>query len=251
MPTLVLIRHGATRWGQENRFAGWGDTPLSVAGWTEARKAAQTLRRANLEFDVAYCSRLLRARETLEAITKTMAAESLPVVVDWRLNERHYGQLQEVTRPAAIAEHGNAQVVAWRRDYHAVPPLLEDDDPRWLEQVARFADIDPTRLPRGESLGDAAARVRPVFEEEIGPALKAGKRVLVVAHTSSIRGLARVIENLDDEASAAFRIATAIPRLYQLDDDLTPQSSQDLAGGGRAGVRYWANKLKPRGLGRF
>lgn len=245
------MRHGATLWGQENRFAGWADTPLSDAGWKEARQAAQAMRRAGLAFDRAFTSRLLRAQETLEAVLREMATPDLPVETDWRLNERHYGALQGETRPAMIEKHGNAQVVAWRRDYRARPPLLEENDPRWLEQLERFPDIEPALLPRGESLGEAAERVLPVWRDRIAPALKAGERILVVAHTSSIRGLARAIEDLSDDASAAFRIATAIPRLYTLGEDLRPLSTQDLGAGGRAGIRYWANKLKPRRLGRF
>ena len=158
MTTLVLLRHGATRLAEENRFAGWSDTPLSDRGWSEARQAGRAMKRASLFFDIAYTSRLLRAQETLQAVLEEMALTDIPVERSLQLNERHYGQLQEQSRPAMIARHGNAQVVAWRRDYRAAPPLLEDADTRWQEQLERFADIDPTQLPRGESLADAADR---------------------------------------------------------------------------------------------
>ncbi len=249
MPTLVLMRHGATVWGEENRFAGWADTPLSESGFAEAERAAQTLKRADFAFDLCLTSRLTRATQSLDVIKAALQLPESTIRRDWRLNERHYGALQGETRSAMIERHGNAQVVAWRRSYDGRPPLLDPEDARWLEQMARFPDISEADQPRGESLGEAVARVGPVWPEVIAPALRMGKSVLVVAHTSSIRALARAIEGLDDEQSAAFRIATAIPRRYEFDEDLRVVGRADLSEGLKSGLRYWANRLKPRGLG--
>lgn len=249
MPTLVLMRHGATVWGEENRFAGWADTPLSLTGLAEAERAAQTLRRTGLVFDLCLTSRLLRAEQSLAAVQAMLRLPDEAIARDWRLNERHYGALQGELRAATIERFGNAQVVAWRRSYDVRPPLLDHDDARWHEQLARLADVPERLQPRGESLGNAVERVTPVWSDTIVPALTAGKRVLVVAHTSSIRALARAIEGLDDEASAAFRIATAIPRRYELDADLRVVGRTDLSEGAKARLRYWTNRLKPRRLG--
>ena len=165
------------------------------------------------------------------------------------LNERHYGALQGETRGTIVASYGNAQVVEWRRSYDALPPLLGDDDPRRIEQLARFPDVPAHIQPRGERLRDAAERVAPLWHERIAPALAQGLRVLVVAHTSSARGLARLIEGLSDEECAAFRIATAIPRVYELDRDLMIARITDLTNGVRSQVLYWVNRLKPQRLG--
>jgi 2,3-bisphosphoglycerate-dependent phosphoglycerate mutase len=249
MPTLVLVRHGATEAAEANRFAGWDDTVLSPTGRAEARRAAETLAAAGFAFERCFTSRLSRAVETLACIARRLAPPENLVVRDWRLNERHYGALQGVARGTAIAEYGNAQVVEWRRSYAAVPPPLDESDPRWREQLERLADVPAALQPRAESLAQAVERVTPVWREAVRPALQRGETVLVVAHTSSIRGLARAIEGLDDAASAAFRIATAVPRVYRLDDDMRPLGRDDLADG--SAVRYWANRLKPRWLGRF
>ena len=249
MPTLVLLRHGATLWGQENRFAGWADTPLSGTGVREARDAAQIMAKAGLAFDIAFTSSLKRARETLEIVAGGKVPPVGTVKSDWRLNERHYGALQGEIRADMIERYGNEQVVEWRRSYTAVPPALADDDPRWHEQLQRLPDIALHNQPRAESMAKAAERVEPVWHTLMAPELKAGKQILVVAHTSSIRGLARVIENLSDEKAADFRIATAIPLVYVLDDGLKVIRRTDLSDGVVSNLRYWTNRLKPRRLG--
>ena len=249
MQTLVLMRHGATLWGQENRFAGWADTPLSDTGIKEAQGAAQTLAEADLAFDISFTSSLKRAQQTLDIVAKSKGAPIGTIISDWRLNERHYGTLQGETREAMIERYGNQQVVDWRRSYAAVPPPLTEDDPRWQEQVRRLPNISIDVQPKSESMAMAALRVEPLWQTRMAPALRAGKRLLVVAHTSSIRGLARVIEGLNDEAAADFRIATAIPLIYLLDDDLKFIKRTDLNVGVISNLRYWINRLKPRRLG--
>ena len=245
MPTLVLMRHGATLWGQENRFAGWADTPLSDSGVKEAQDAARTLAKADLAFDICFTSSLERARQTLEIVINSKGLPIGNIISDWRLNERHYGALQGETREAMIERYGNQQVVAWRRSYSAVPPSLHEDDPRWREQLQRLPDISIDDQPKSESMAMAALRVEPVWQARMAPELKAGKQLLVVAHTSSIRGLARVIEGLNDQEAANFRIATAIPLVYLLDDDLKVIRRTDLNDGMVNNLRYWMNRLKP------
>jgi 2,3-bisphosphoglycerate-dependent phosphoglycerate mutase len=243
------MRHGATVWGEENRFAGWADTPLSASGLAAAERAAVTLAKAGFEFDLCLTSRLTRAEQTLAAIRVKLSLPDPMICRDWRLNERHYGSLQGKTRTAMIERFGNAQIVEWRRSYEARPPLLEPEDPRWLEQLARLPDLPLQHQPAGESLGDAVERVSPVWAEVIAPALRADKCVLVVAHTSSIRAIVRAIEGLDDARSASFRIATAIPRCYELSRSLSVVGTTDLSDGMESRLRYWANRLKPRRLG--
>jgi 2,3-bisphosphoglycerate-dependent phosphoglycerate mutase len=249
MPELVLMRHGATLWAQDNKFAGWGDTALSPAGLEEAKAAGRALKRSGLQFERVLTSRLLRASQTASAVLAEMNRNDLKVHADWRLNERHYGALQGQTRSSMIAQYGNADIVAWRRSFNALPPPLTDDDPRWLEQLKRLPDVPYTAQPRSESMAMAAKRAQSVWMSDIAPHLLAGQLLLLVAHTSSIRGLSQIIHGFDDAAAENIRIATAIPRLYRFDDSLRFLDYEDIQSGAKSTFRMWVNRLKPKRLG--
>jgi len=245
MPTLVLVRHGKTEWSSQNRFAGWADAPLSAAGVEEARGAARSLAAAGFHFDLGCTSYLSRAARSLEILLEEMGQTEVPVVRSWQLNERHYGSLQGHNRAKMVLQYGNEQVALWRRSFSAEPPVLSDEDPRLPSLDPLYAGVDPALLPRSESLRQAAERVAPWWREFLAPRLRQGTTVLVVAHTSSIRGLVREIEGLDGEAAANFRIATAVPLVYQLGDDLEVLQKQELVDGWTSRVRQFLNKHKP------
>ena len=245
MPSLVLVRHGKTEWSSQNRFAGWADAPLSAAGEQQARAAGRSLAAADLRFDLACTSYLSRAARTLEILLEELHQPDLPVQRSWRLNERHYGGLQGHNRAKMALRYGNDQVALWRRSFSAAPPALADDDPRLPARDPLYAAVDPALLPRSESLEQAAARVATWWHDFLAPRLRGGETVLVVAHTSSIRGLVREIEGLDGEAAAAFRIATALPLIYRLNDDLQVADKRELAAGWSSRMRKLLNKHKP------
>jgi 2,3-bisphosphoglycerate-dependent phosphoglycerate mutase len=245
MSTLVLVRHGKTEWSSQNRFAGWADAPLSAAGEQEARGAGRALAAAGLHFDQVHTSYLGRAARTLEIILAEIGQSGCPVARSWRLNERHYGALQGENRARMALHYGNDRVAQWRRSFTAEPPRLPEGDPRLPSLDPLYAGIDPALLPRSESLQQAAARVAVWWRETLAPQLKGDAQVLVVAHTSSIRGLAREIEGLDDAESAAFRIATALPLVYRLDDGLRLLDRRELAAGWPSRVRRFLNRHKP------
>ncbi len=251
MPLIVLLRHGETQWARDNRFAGWGDTALSDAGKTEVEQAAKAIVRQGLTFQRCYTSRLLRARQTVEILQASKVQFEGQPIADWRLNERHYGALQGLTRSAVIEKHGNVQTVEWRRSFTETPPPLEPSDPRWHEQLQRFPDVDPKLQPAAESIRTAAERVSGVWEETILPDLRGGQNLLIVAHTSSIRGITRIIENLDDEQTAAFRIATSMPIIYDFAPDLATYKKSEMSTGTKGFIRQLANRFKPRGVARF
>ncbi len=245
MSNLVLVRHGKTEWSSQNRFAGWADAPLSASGVQEARSAGRALAAAGCCFDRAYTSYLGRAADTLEIILEALGRPDLPVERSWRLNERHYGSLQGHNRAKMALQYGNDRVAQWRRSFTAEPPALADDDPRLPAFDPLYAGIDPDLLPRSESLQQAAARVAVWWHETLAPGLRDGRQILVVAHTSSIRGLVREIEGLSDDDSADFRIATALPLVYTLDDALKVIARQELAEGWSNRMRRFINKHKP------
>lgn len=222
MKNLVLVRHGMSQWNKENRFTGWVDVPLSEEGVTEAAHAARLLREGGFAFDVAYTSVLKRAIKTLWVVLEETDQMWIPVVRSWRLNERMYGALQGLDKAETAARHGEAQVKLWRRSYDVPPPPLDEGDPRWPGRDPRYQSLRAGEVPRSECLKDTVARFLPVWEQEIAPAVRAGSRVLIVAHGNSLRALVKHLDRMSDEAIVDLNIPTAIPLVYELDDDLKP-----------------------------
>lgn len=246
MNTLVLMRHGETEWSRQNRFAGWSDVDLSPQGEEEARRAGDALATAGLHFDHAYTSVLRRAERTLELALQQMDAPGLTITRTWRLNERHYGALQGRVRSEVMDEFGPKAVFGWRREYMARPPALPDGDPRLPHLDPLYAGLDADSLPRTESHRDTVQRVVPLWEEHLAPQIRSGARLLVVSHTASIRGLVKIIEGISDEDIEGFKIATAVPLVYELDETLTPRSKRHLAPGLAGRARLLVSKIKPR-----
>ena len=224
MRTLVLLRHGESVWNQENRFTGWTDVDLSSKGVAEASEAGRQLAAAGLRFDVAYTSVLKRAIKTLWLTLESMDQMWLPVIPDWRLNERHYGALQGLNKAETAAKYGEAQVKVWRRSYDTRPPPLAADDPRGAAKDPRYAALKPSEVPLTENLDDTVRRFLPCWQEQIAPALRSGKRVLVAAHGNSLRALVMYLEKITKEAIVELNIPTGVPRVYELDDDLAVKS---------------------------
>ena len=218
-PRLVLLRHGESEWNRENRFTGWTDVDLSPAGVAEARAGGRQLRADGYAFDLAFTSVLKRAIRTLWIALEEIDQVWLPVVKDWRLNERHYGGLQGLNKAETAAKFGEQQVLAWRRSYDTPPPSLEPDDARYEGRDARYAGV---AVPRTECLKDTVARVVPYWESTIAPAIRAGKRVLIAAHGNSLRALVKHLDGISDDAIVKLNIPTAIPLVYELDERLKP-----------------------------
>jgi 2,3-bisphosphoglycerate-dependent phosphoglycerate mutase len=142
MPSIVLLRHGESTWNQENRFTGWTDVDLSARGLDEAAEAGRLLKDGGYVFDIAYTSVLKRAIRTLHIALDRLDLLWIPVSGSWRLNERHYGDLQGLNKAETSAKHGEAQVKIWRRSYD-IPPPLSADDPRHPSHDPRYARLDP------------------------------------------------------------------------------------------------------------
>lgn len=222
MKQLVLIRHGESAWNLENRFTGWADVDLTAKGTEQALAAGENLRKAGYEFDVAYTSVLRRAIHTLWHVQDAMDLMWLPVVHSWRLNERHYGALTGLNKAETAQEYGDAQVHIWRRSYDVRPPLLAKDDERNPQNDRRYEKLSASDIPLGECLKDNVERVLPLWNESIAPALKAGKRVLLVAHGNSIRSLIKYLDQVSDEDIMEINVPNGIPLVYELDDQLKP-----------------------------
>jgi 2,3-bisphosphoglycerate-dependent phosphoglycerate mutase len=222
MPTLVLLRHGESDWNKENRFTGWTDVDLSDRGRIEAREAGRLLKEGGYTFDLAYTSVLKRAIRTLWIALDELDQLWLPVVKNWRLNERHYGGLQGLNKAETAAKHGEAQVKIWRRSYDIPPPPLTLDDPRHAARDPRYADLDPAEIPLTESLKSTVDRFLPYWHGTIAPSIKSGRKVLIAAHGNSLRALVKYLDGISDEAIVELNIPTGIPLVYELDDALKP-----------------------------
>ncbi len=222
MHKLVLIRHGESTWNLENRFTGWTDVALTPTGVAQAQEAGRLLKAAGYDFDVAYTSVLKRAVWTLWHCLDQMDRTWLPVVHDWRLNERHYGALQGLNKADMAKQYGDAQVLIWRRSYDTPPPALEADDPRGQRQDIRYATLDPADVPLTECLKDTVARVLPAWNGSIAPAIQAGQRIVIAAHGNSIRALVKYLDGISDADIVSLNIPNGIPLVYELDADLKP-----------------------------
>jgi 2,3-bisphosphoglycerate-dependent phosphoglycerate mutase len=219
---LVLIRHGESVWNKENLFTGWTDVDLSEKGVDEAREAGRVLKSEGYSFDIAFTSVLKRAIRTLWLALDEMDLMWIPVVRDWRLNERHYGALQGLNKAQTAEKYGEAQVKIWRRSYDIRPPALEKNDPRYPGFDPRYRGLTEEQLPLTECLKDTVARFLPSWQKVIGPMVQSGKKVLVVAHGNSLRSLVKYLDNISEEAIVELNIPTGMPLVYELDRDLRP-----------------------------
>lgn len=228
MSTLILLRHGQSQWNLENRFTGWTDVELSDKGREEARHAGELLRDAKIFPRYCFTSYLKRAIHTLQLALDAMDRDWLPVEKDWHLNERHYGALQGLNKAETAKKYGDEQVHIWRRSFSVCPPELTKDDERWPGHDPRYADLPLADLPLTESLETTIARVQPVWEEKIVPALNLYDTVIVAAHGNSLRALAKMLLNINDNDIISLEIPTGQPWVFTLDDHLNVVSNKYL-----------------------
>jgi 2,3-bisphosphoglycerate-dependent phosphoglycerate mutase len=219
---LVLVRHGESTWNKENRFTGWTDVDLSEKGRQEAHEGGQVLKREGYTFDVAYTSVLKRAIRTLWTVMDEMDLMWIPVYRSWRLNERHYGALQGLNKAETAAKFGEDQVKIWRRSYDIPPPVLTPDDERFPGHDPRYKNLKPSELPLTECLKDTVARVLPLWNDTIAPAIQSGQRVIIAAHGNSLRALVKYLDNISEADIVELNIPTGMPLVYELDDNLKP-----------------------------
>jgi len=219
---LVLLRHGESVWNKENKFTGWTDVDLSEKGMWEAGDAGQVLKKEGYVFDMAFTSVLKRAIRTLWFALDEMDLMWIPIHNSWRLNERHYGALQGLNKSEMAAKFGEEQVLVWRRSYDIPPMPLEKKDPRYPGNDPRYKGLSEKDIPLTESLKETVARVVPYWKEEIAPALKSGKKVIIAAHGNSLRALVKYLDNISEEEIIKLNIPTGIPLVYELTNDLKP-----------------------------
>lgn len=220
MKQLVLMRHGESTYNKLNVFTGWTDVPLTELGVEEARKAGKTLKEQGFRPKLAYTSYLSRAIKSLWLALEEMDMMYVPEIKSWRLNEKHYGELQGLNKAETAAKFGNEQVLLWRRSFDVPPAPLAEDDPRNPRHDPRYADVDPSLLPLTESLKDVIERMMPLWENDIKPSLAKHGEILVSAHGNSLRALIMHLKNMSEEEIIAFNMPTGIPYVFEFDDDI-------------------------------
>ena len=218
--TLVLLRHGESEWNAKNLFTGWVDVDLTDKGRAEAVRGGQLLKESGLLPDVLHTSLLRRAITTANIALDAADRHWIPVKRDWRLNERHYGDLQGKNKKQTMEQFGEEKFMLWRRSYDTPPPDIADDNEFTQAGDPRYADLP--KVPKTECLKDVVARMIPYWENEIQPDLRDGKVVLVAAHGNSLRALVKHLDGISDTAIAGLNIPTGMPLLYELDDDFRP-----------------------------
>ncbi len=218
MYEVVLLRHGQSEWNKSNQFTGWTDVDLTVQGRDEAVEAGRQLAAADLTFDVAYTSVLKRAIRTMWMALDEMDLLWIPVIREWKLNERHYGALQGLNKAETAAQHGEEQVKIWRRSYDTPPPPLQPDSPDCPANDRRYAGVPVGELPLSECLKDTVERVLPYWNGTIMPDIMSGRRVVVVAHGNSLRALVKHLDGISDADITELNIPTGMPLVYRLNE---------------------------------
>jgi 2,3-bisphosphoglycerate-dependent phosphoglycerate mutase len=221
--TLILLRHGESEWNAKNLFTGWVDVDLNDKGRAEARKGGELLAEAGLYPDVVITSVLQRAIKTSQIALEACGRLWIPVVRNWRLNERHYGALQGKDKAQTLAEFGEEQFMLWRRSYDTPPPPIDPNSEFAQNSDPRYATLPPEVVPSTECLADVVNRLIPFWEDVIvAEHLRRDETVLVVAHGNSLRALVKHLDGISDEDIAAVNIPTGIPLVYRLDANLNP-----------------------------
>lgn len=228
MPTLILIRHGQSEWNALDRFTGWMDPDLTDRGIEEARAAGRTLLAAGIVPTVVHTSLLGRAIRTANLALEEMGLSWLPCRRSWRLNERHYGDLQGRNKEETKQKFGDEQFVAWRRSYATPPPALPAGDDRSALGDPRYRSLPPEVIPATECLADVVVRMLPYWQDALAPELRTGETVLIVAHGNSLRALRKHLDGISDDDIVGLELPTGIPTVYELGTDLRPLARRDL-----------------------
>ena len=226
---MVLFRHGHSEWNRSDRFTGWTDIPLIEAGLAEAAAAGRQLAQTGFTFDEVHGSVLRRTRQTVEVLLAAMGTPDVPLFTTWRLNERHYGALQGMNKREIFATWGEEASRRWWRGYFEPPPLLDPDDARHPRFDPLYAALDPGDLPASESLRDCQRRMLPYWNEVLVPRLRAGRRLLVVSHGNTLRGLVMHLDGISPEAMERVEIPSGVPMVVRFAPDLSVLGREWLA----------------------
>lgn len=189
MAYLVLVRHGLSTYNERGLWTGWEDPPLAKKGKDEAKKAANAVK--DIQFDTAFTSPLIRAKETLSIMLSELNQTNLPIFESIALNERNYGIYTGQNKWEVKKQIGEEEFLKLRRGWDY--PIKE-----------------------GESLKQVFERVVPYYEQEILPKLKEGKNVLVSSSGNAIRAIIKYLEGITDQEIPNIEIGTGEAYVYTI-----------------------------------
>ena len=219
---LVLVRNGESTWSQMNLFVGWTDVRLSEKGKNDAKNAGKLLKEGGYIFDICYTSFLKRAIQTAIHLLDEIDQLHIPIVKHYSLNGKHYGALQGLNKKDTLDKYGTDKVKAWRKSYDFPPPSLEETDERNPANQDKYKNYPKENLPLHESLKDTINRVIPYYEEVILPEIKSGKKVLITAHSNSLKALIKHLDDIPEQKILDLKIRNGVPIIYELDINLKP-----------------------------
>jgi 2,3-bisphosphoglycerate-dependent phosphoglycerate mutase len=239
MYRIVFLRHGQSSWNEQGLFAGWSDTDfnkkkpvkigLTERGKKEAKDAAKILLKKGYIFDLAFTSYLYRAIETLDIVLEKMDLCWIPVIKSWKLNEKHYGNLQGLSKKGMVKKVGFKKVLAWRRGYSIRPPKIKKSNKYYTKNDLRYGNLKVSELPLTESLEDVVLRTKPYWEKVICPEIKKGKKIIISGHGNGLRAIIKLLDKVSDKEIAGLNIPTGIPLVYELDKKFRPIKKYYLA----------------------
>jgi|TARA_B100001540_G_scaffold138712_1_gene123332 2,3-bisphosphoglycerate-dependent phosphoglycerate mutase len=228
MPTLILLRHGQSEWNEQNLFTGWYDCDLTATGIKEAIQAGEMLLQSDLIPDVIHSSLQKRAIKTAELVNKSIN-KKIPIYKNWRLNERHYGDLTGLNKSEAKIKFGEQKIQEWRRGYNTPPPPIRPENRFNPKNNETYKDLNEELIPLSECLADVMNRLLPYWFSDIAPELNSGKKVLIAAHGNSLRALCKHLDKIGDEEIVKLNIPTGIPFIYELDNELNPKMKKPVS----------------------
>lgn len=226
MYKIILLRHGESTWNKKGLFTGWTDVNLTAQGVNEAKEAGKEFKKRGLKFDLAFTSLLIRASRTLNIALRELKPVKTKIIVDWRLNERHYGSLQGLNKKEMAEKFGEKQVLIWRRSYSVRPPKIEKNNKYNQIGDPKYKGI---KVPEAESLKDVVARVLPFWRTEVVPQIKSGKKIIIVASGNSLRAIIKYLDKVSEKEITGLNVPTGIPLVYELDEKLKPLKHYYLA----------------------
>lgn len=192
MAQLLLVRHGTSDYNAKGIWAGWHDPALNEEGKDDAAAAGASIR--GITLNRGFISPLIRHKQTLDIILKTLNRTDLPITVSDSLKERNYGDFTGKNKWEVKEQIGEEEFLKLRRSW---------DYP----------------VPNGESLKQVYERVIPYYESTILPELKDDKNVIIASSGNALRALVKHLENVSDADVPNLEIAPGEVYVYTLDQE--------------------------------
>lgn len=206
MRRLLIVRHGQSVWNMDSKFTGWTNIPLTEKGEQEAKSMAQVLNTYKWTPKVIFTSALERSVKTCNIIKQEAFKYDVPTLTTWRLNEKHYGQLEGIEREYIRELFGKEFTKKMRTNYHMLPPTLRELPSRIVYKYPVYRNQYYESISNGESKEDVFKRVIPYYIRFIEPAVSKGDTPLIVTHKHTARVIMKYIQNMNDDEFESYNI---------------------------------------------